>query len=363
MDYRIRKIINMFRYKGLKCTYNYLWYQIFYAHQGFLANLLWIRCFPFFVHHPRLVEIEVTTRCPLQCPICEHTYWDEKPRDMTFEEFKNIVDQFPKLKWIGLTGIGESFVNRDFLKMLRYVKSKKIYVELYDPFILIDEKNGMELVELGVDKIFISIDAAAKETYEKIRVGANFDKVLDNIKRFLEIRRKKNTPYPELSYHYIINKLNINEVLDFVDLVKSLTGTESSIIFTRMLHCFPEAEVLFVDIPNSLREKVKAKAKETKIRIGWNADTPTYKPPISQCSFWIMPFIFVTGEVIPCCAGNEANRRDFQKKYALGNVFKTSFNEIWYSDRYKNFRKMIHQGKTPIQCRDCPVFDVSKSEL
>ena len=66
------------------------------------------------------MEIEVTTRCNLKCIICEHTYWDEPNRDMSFEQFKGIVDQFPKLKWIGLTGIGESFINKDFMKMLRY---------------------------------------------------------------------------------------------------------------------------------------------------------------------------------------------------------------------------------------------------
>lgn len=360
MDYKVKKIYNMLRYKGIKCTYNYLWYQLLYAHQGWLANLLWIKGFPYTVHHPRLVEIEVTTRCPLKCPICEHTYWDEPPRDMSFEEFKMIVDQFPKLKWIGLTGIGESFVNKDFIKMLEYVKSKKIYVELYDPFFLIEEKNAGGLVKLGVDKIFVSLDAATKGTYEKIRVGAKFENVIGNIKRFLQIRDSNGSPYPELSYHYIINKLNIGEVIDFIDLVKSITGTDGSIIFTRMLHCFPETKDLFVEIPEYLEKQVKDKARETRVRVSWNADAPAKKPSISQCSLWIMPFIFVTREVIPCCAGNEANKRDSQKEYSLGNIFENSFNDIWNSDKYRDFRRMINQGKVPVQCKDCPPYSIGK---
>jgi len=278
---------------------------------------------------------------------------------MSFEQFKYIVDQFPKLKWIGLTGIGESFVNKDFLRMLEYVKSKKIYVELYDNFSFVDEKAAMALVDLGVDKIFISMDAATKPTYERIRVGADFDKVKANIGRFLNFRDKKRTPYPELSFHYIINKLNISEVIPFVDLVKAMTGAESSIIFTRMLHCFPEARDLFVEIPADLGERIREKVKETGIRIGWNADASPIKLPISQCSFWIMPFIFVTGEVIPCCAGNEANNRDYQKKFSLVNVYEQSFKDIWNSDRYRNFRKAVRQGKVPPQCRDCPPFDTA----
>ncbi len=356
MDYRVQKILNMLRYKGIRCTYNYLWYQILYAHQGFLAKLLWTKLHPFFVHYPRLLEVEVTTHCPLKCIICEHTYWQEEPKDMSFEQFKHIVDQFPKLKWIGLTGIGESFINKDFIRMLEYVKLKKIYIELYDNFLFIDETAANALVNLSVDKIFISIDAATKDTYEKIRVGANFDTVIKNIKRLLELRRLHNVPYPEISYHFIINKININEVVEFLDLVKSLTGNESSVIFTRLLHDYPEVKHLSVDVPEALVREITRRSSELGIRVGWNANVPIKKPFISECSFWIMPFIFVTGEVIPCCAGNEANRRDYQKKYSLGNIFKNKFNDIWSAKEYDKLRWDIHKGICPKQCNNCLAF-------
>jgi len=362
VDYRVKKIINMLRYKGIKCTYNYLWYQILYAHQGFWAKLLWTRLYPLFVHSPRLLEIEVTTHCPLKCVICEHTYWREEPREMSFEQFKQIVDQFPKLKWIGLTGIGESFMNKDFLKMLKYIKSKRIYVELYDNFSFIDKSVAEALVKLSIDKIFISIDAATKVTYEKIRVGANFDKVLENIKRFLSIRKERGIPYPELSYHYIINRLNIDEVIPFVDLVHSLTGKESSIIFTRLLHYYPEIKDIAVDIPPELIMRVMNKSKETGVRIGWNADVPLQKPPASECSYWIMPFIFASGDVIPCCAGNEANKRDLQRKYRMGNIFEDKFADIWNSKNYNILRQFLHKGKIPVQCQDCCVFDTKRNK-
>lgn len=357
VDYRLQKIVNMLRFKGLRCTYNYLWYQVLYAHQGFLAKLLWTRLYPIFVHSPRLLEIEVTTQCPLKCVICEHTYWNEEVRNMTFNQFKLIVDQFPKLKWIGLTGIGESFVNKDFLKILEYVKKRNIYIELYDNFSFINEKAAKTLVDLSVDKIFISIDAATKSSYEKIRVGANFETVIKNIRRLIDLRNLHKLPYPELSYHYIINKLNINEVLAFLDLVKSLTEGESSVIFTRMLHSYPQVKHLVTDIPEELVDNVIARSKELGIRVGWNANIPFIKPPVSECSYWIMPFIFVTGDVVPCCAGNEANRRTFQKQNSLGNIFKQDFKDIWFSKRYKLLRDSIHQGKIPIQCKDCLVFD------
>ena len=131
---KIKRILFLLRKKGLKYTLNYIHFSFLFATKNpFLIKLLyWLEPYPSYL------EIEVTTRFPLKCVFCERTYWQEANRDMTFPEFKSIIDQFPRLKWIGLTGIGESFVNKDFLRMLRYVKEKNIFVELYDNFFLVD---------------------------------------------------------------------------------------------------------------------------------------------------------------------------------------------------------------------------------
>ena len=72
-----------------------------------------------------------------------------------------------------------------------------------------------------------------------------------------------------------------------------------------------------------------------------------------------MPFIFVDGDVTPCCGQNEANQRDWQHKTSLGNALKKPFREIWYSPKYVRLRKMIRANKTPPECANCPVYDVS----
>jgi MoaA/NifB/PqqE/SkfB family radical SAM enzyme len=290
--------------------------------------------------------------------MCEHTYWQEPNRDMSFEEFKSIIDQFPKLKWIGLTGIGESFVNKDFMKMLRYVKEKNIFVELYDTFYFIDEETAKELIEMGIDKIFISLDAATKETYEKIRIGSNFERVINNLKNFFQFKKEKKIYFPQIAFHYIVNKLNLQEIPQYIEQVYSLTqGEKTSIQFSRMLHEFKEAKGLFVEIPEEIIQKTDQKAKELGIKVVWSADVPQSKPPITKCAEWTMPFIFVTGHVIPCCAGNEAGHRQFQKETAMGNIFEKPFKEIWKGEKYKNLRRQLRQGKVPLPCQNCCLYE------
>ena len=101
---------------------------------------------------PPFLEIEPTTICNFRCVCCEHTYWKEPAKNMTFEQFKKIFDQFGKPKWLGLTGIGSSYLNKDFHKMVRYAKSKGTIVELMDHFAHFkDEGQIRELLEIGPD--------------------------------------------------------------------------------------------------------------------------------------------------------------------------------------------------------------------
>ncbi|MCG2758058.1 MAG: radical SAM protein [Desulfobacteraceae bacterium] len=354
---KFKYLIFLFKNKGFLYTYNAVHFYIFWSwireHPLLIKLLYWL------APYPSYIEIEVTTRCNLRCIICERTYWNEPNKDMSFKEVKYIVDQFPKLKWIGLTGIGESFVNKDFMKMLRYIKSKNVIVELYDNFYFIDENTAREIIELQIDNIFVSFDAATKETYEKIRVGSNFERVVNNVRRFIQLKREENAFFPQLSFHYIVNKMNIHEIPLYIELIHSINnGKPVTIQFSRMLHEFEETKGLFAEVSPELIELAEKKAKELGVRVVWNLDVPISKPPVKHCIEWTMPFIFVTGHVIPCCSGNEAGQRKFQKKTSLGNVFETSFKKIWYGEKYKSLRRQLSRGKVPAPCKDCCLYNV-----
>lgn len=343
-------ILFLLKTKGLAYSLNYIHFKLFYYTENpFLAKLLhWLD------PYPPYIEIETTTACNLRCLICEHTYWQEKNINMSYDQFKSILDQFPGLKWIGLTGIGESFLNKDFMRILELVKSRNIYVEMFDTFYFIDDKTAERLVDLQVDKMIPSIDGATAETYNQIRVGSDFDKITKNVKALIDCKKRKRAHFPELDFHFIINKLNVHEIPKYVDYVYGLTGGEAQILFTRLLHNFPQIEELYCDqIPQELVDEANRRAKKYGMRIKWNINLNLCKPPTSLCTAWVMPFVFVTGEVICCCATNEGNVRDLQKKYSFGNVFQKPFKEIWRSPPYRNFRKALYKGKVPVQCRNC----------
>lgn len=342
--------------KGLKWAYNWTHFNaLWMSKDQKIIDLLYSKA-----PYPQYIEVETTTACNLKCRICEHTYWDEPNVHMTFDQFKYIVDQFPALKWIGMTGIGEAWTNPDFEKMLRYIKSRGVYVELYDSFYYTDSEKARLQVDLGIEKIFVSLDGATKETYEKIRVGSDWDLVTRNIVKLDQWKKRLNKYFPELCFHFIVTNDNIHEMVDYLDMIRELGVDTHFVQYTRMLHPFPEVKDQFVEIPDDVKEAVLKRGGELGLQIGWNATVPQHKPPASTCLAWWMPFVFCDGTVIPCCALNEQNDRKWQRDTALGNIFETPFREIWWNDEYVNMRKQLYEGTTPRNCARCSIYEMVK---
>lgn len=367
----------LLRKRGLKAAFNFIYLKLFVpAGEGaggafYLIFGSLIRKFPHLAPYPRYIEVEISTICDLKCPMCEHTYFkDQVQRNITFEEFRHIVDQFPKLRWINATGEGTAFLNKDYLNMLEYLKKKEVMVFLVDYFGKIDEPTGRRLIEMGVDGIYISLDAETKKTYERIRVGANFDSVVSNIRRFVELKREYKSVTPELCFRYIIQTENLEETPGVLDLIstfgrKSDFGDGSHIDFTGLLD-FKEIRHLVVNkVEDRIIESIMEKNKKYNYNILFqHIDVGSRKnlnPPLDYCLCWMEPYIMMGGYVLPCCSILMSNQRTFLREHSFGNMFEKHFKDIWYSDRYKEFRAAINDPTQPVPrfCLGCRAYDTA----
>ena len=311
--------------KGLKWAYNLTHFQVLY----WTSNPELIKFQYAKKQQPHYLEIEVSTTCNLKCTMCEHTHWNEKNQNMSFEDFKKIVNQFPQLKWLGMTGIGESYCNPEYPKMLEWIKKKGIYVENFDNFCFMDEEKVKQMVDLSMDKMYVSLDAATKETYEKIRVGANWEKVIENICRLDRYKKEKHSAFPELWFHFIVSKDNKHEMIKYLDMIHKLKIDVKQVQFTILLHAYKEIEDKFVTLSDEEKAEVVSHAMKLGILATFNVNTGDCKSEKANCTAWTQPFIFVDGTMIQCCSMNEQNDRDWQRKTAIGNVLEKDINEIW----------------------------------
>jgi len=357
----------------LQEIYHKIWVKIYYSDTSRSIYKWTLRNRPLsLMPYPIAIEVEPTTmRCPLNCRICENPWFSDKVRrQMSLEEFKLIIDQFPKLRWIGATGIGEAWANPDYMGMLRYTKSKKIFIEIYDNFLFLKNKIE-ELIKLPLDRIWISVDGCTKETYKNIRINSNFEKIVENLTTFFNTKRKYKSDKPKIDFHYVINKINLNEVPDFVDFVASFNiPGKFLILFTKILHPFEKAKDIYIDkVPTEIIKETEKRANKHNIYLQWAGDIPTKevkhawqkkKPDIKNCYAWLQPFFFSTGHVVPCCSQNEFGKREWQIERSMGNIFETKdFKKIWFGPRYTQLKRMIKANLTPPYCEGCPVYKSS----
>ena len=359
--------------KGFKHFYNFLYTKALVpTGEGaggafrFLQVPLYRR-FPELSGLPKELEIEQDNYCPCRCRECELSYWNEKPVYYDFESFKYLVDQLP-LKWANMSAIGDPFLNPDYFKNLAYLKSKGVFINVVTDFRLIDTDMSKRLLDLGIDEFFISLDGATAKIYNIARQNINFDKVIENIRNFISLKRKFKSQVPELCFRYIVSRYNYFELPDFVDLVSSfgdrkILGAGSRVEFASIL-TFPEIEDMYLEkIPRDILEETYRRAKEKDVYVVVSHLEKSMFPPIETCINWVEPFVFASGHVVPCCLTLMSNKRDFLRKYSFGNAKKTPFRKIWYSDYYKWFRKSVVQGKeVPAFCAGCRMYDTTERE-
>ena len=141
---------------------------------------------------PVRIWVEPTSYCNLKCIMCPNKDLPKEQKGfMEWTLYKKIIDEAAQSIFdIHLLHRGESLLHPDFFKMARYAHEKGLTVKFHTNGTLLNEEKSYQLIKSGIDQFSFSFDGYKKETYEKIRVGADFDKTVQNIIQFLEIKKK-----------------------------------------------------------------------------------------------------------------------------------------------------------------------------
>ena len=304
---------------------------------------------------PRSIQIECTTRCNLKCTMCEISYWTEKGGDLEVVNLQSMIEHLPKLKRVDLTGIGEALMNRGFFNSLKILKSRGLYVTLNDNFTLMTEDAARRIVELGIDQIFLSLDGATKETYEQIRVGANFDKVVSNARRLIQIKREMRKKRPEVKINTVVCSTNYRELPDIVELAHNL-GI-GMVQFVNVITFEDTANLDTADVHHEIRARFHEAIGRAR-QLGLLVKIELFdKLPVERCDFpWKRNFVTYDGHLHPCCYTTQTGDRKAHNRRSFGNLLQHSFDVLWKTEEYSIFRQKMQQGILPHQCQHCPKY-------
>lgn len=139
---------------------------------------------------PRAIQIETNLACNAKCPFCPYTHLDRGPKFMEDWIWRKIIDD---TRGLGVAYrpflINEPLSERRLAEILRYIKQDATArAEINSNGGLMTEKRAKEVLDAGLDVVRFSVDGFSRETYDKSRVGVDFEAVVRNVNRFVEVR-------------------------------------------------------------------------------------------------------------------------------------------------------------------------------
>ncbi len=196
--------------------------------------------------YPVKLGVETTNKCNLHCPLCLRGRGKlNRPEGiMSFINYKKVIDKLsPYLFHVRLHGWGEPFLNPDLMKMVHYAHSKGIYTNFHTNGHFLTEKNIEAMIDAGLDEVNIALDGMSQETYHKFRVGGNMKTVCNGVKKFCEIKKKRQLKYPLINLQFLVMAHNEHEI-PLIKKFAHLAGVDHLVLKSVNLVFIEDKEVL-----------------------------------------------------------------------------------------------------------------------
>jgi radical SAM protein with 4Fe4S-binding SPASM domain len=283
---------------------------------------------------PFAVGIELTNRCNLACPECPSGN-DEMKRERGFMNsslFEKIVGE-PGSAFLhaNLYFQGEPMLHPEFFELLGKASALKTVVATNGHFL--GGENAGRLAASGLSRLIVSLDGTDQETYSVYRRKGNIDKVLRGLTQLSnEIRRIESGLKVEIQF--LVNRFNEQQIGEARVFAKKL-GFAFRLKSMQIIH--RDQTAYWQPAAMDLRRYDDSESKGIL-----RNSLP------NRCSrLWFNPVITWDGLVVPCCFDKDA-------EHVMGDMNSTPFSEIWYGEKYTDFRRrLLHDRKSIAICTNC----------
>ncbi len=336
------------------------------------------------------IYIEPTVDCNLNCITCFRNAWDQPIGRMTSETFDSVLQGLKLMDTIPdvyFGGIGEPLFHVQTMDWIRQVKALGTRVELITNGTTLVEKKARELLETGLDMLWVSLDGATPESYADVRLGAELPRVVENIRRFAGMRKGGHYPRPEIGIAYVAMQSNIQELPEVIRLGKSMGARHFSVsnlqpattemmderLYTRTMSniaFLPSNTNPYLSLPKMDFNEVTRDALFSAFNSGCNVSFAgnNWGGANDVCNFIESGTLSIAwnGDVSPCwpLMHNHTsflhNKPRRVNKHVIGNVKDRILQELWLDPAYVEYREKV-QRFAFAPCTFCGGCDLSEA--
>lgn len=321
--------------------------------------------------------IALTNQCNLRCAHCAIRYDENRPTervelsDRAFEEFRSqVLPQLRTLK-IGGNNLGEQLAAEKWPQRSAAILESGVKLTMQTNAVLLEEQDIERLVSAGVE-FDISVEGADAESYARIR-GGHFDTVMGAVGRIAEARSRSRGPRSRIVFSFAIFHDNARQLPALIRLAAGL-GVDA-VAAMHLIPVWEEQRYQSLVYHRALANEVIAQAREVAEECGVEliaprpftvgsmsrrasgggpaADERAEDAAPRPCPHpWTSVSVNERGEVTPCC----------NSYMVMGDLNRSSFDEIWNGRRYRRLRDTVNTAKAPANCRTCVLRDYSGTD-
>lgn len=278
---------------------------------------------------PLVLNIEPTNDCNLSCYLCPRNKGARKVGYMDFVLFKKIIDESKehgKLRMINFHKDGEPLLHPDIYKMIKFAHNAKVAQTLHlnTNGLLLDKKRCENFLDSGIDDITVSIDAARRSTFKKIKGADLLKRVELNVQQLFELKSKMKLIKPFIRVKIMEFKDITRDEID--EFVKRWSGIADDVQVTGA-HNWSGA-IRDLEITDEIRER---------------------RYPCVL--LWYMLAVNWDGKV-SCC------NVDWNLTAVVGDAAREILHDIWNGPRIKELRRAELVGNHALAqvCKECVVW-------
>lgn len=285
---------------------------------------------------PKVVLIDTISFCNLRCAMCVHKEMTRTKGIMAWNLFTKIINEITEMDKnirVWLVFFGEALILKKkkptIFDMITYAKGKGLTdIVLNSNANLLDNESAIRLIESGLDAIYIGLDAFRPETYSKIRIGGDYNKVVNNVMNLIEIKKERKAEKPVIYTQFVEMDINAHEKEEFIE----FWNKQGAIV--------------------KIRPKVSwaGLIKAPNLILGSEYRWPCH---------WAMQTMSITntGKVVTCAV-------DLDARFIAGDINEETIKSVW-NNRLKKLRQIHQRGefeKLPSFCKDCRDWQAARAD-
>ena len=297
---------------------------------------------------PRSIGLEITRTCNLRCRTCPRQQAMPSKTDLTADDVRRILGQFPRLELLNIVGFGEPLASAHLFEILDVTEARGIDVVLTTNGMLLDE-GRIERLPPCVGHVYVSVDSPVPEKFEQLRPGAQFAVVHENIRALQRLR-----PDVRLAIQGVLTRETVE---DATALVRFAAGVGARRV--NFLHVDPLGEEngrqSVVGEPGAAA--LLQDARQAGSRLGVRVVAPDVGPRLRMCRApWREPHIAANGAIRACCYMGRSPGAATEclfgeplalplEQYVVGSIFRDRFRDLWNGPALRQVRRSVQQAE------------------